>query len=102
MAETSTPRVKLPKWSAGSDPHPDRVKTNAIHDLIETQVALFVPTAVLSKRPAAGVEGRLFCASDQGADGRVYYDNGTTWVALNTTGGGGPGLRDHHSTRRPA
>ena len=92
MAETSTPRVKLPKWSAGSDPHPDRVKTNAIHDLIETQVALFVPTAVLSKRPAAGVEGRLFCASDQGADGRVYYDNGTTWVALNTTGGGGPGL----------
>ena len=34
---------------------------------------------VFSARPAAGVYGRLFFASDTGA---AYRDNGTTWDAL--------------------
>ena len=92
MAETKTLRVQLPQWSEGSDPHPDRAKTNAIHQTIEKQMVIDVPAGLLKNRPVQGVRGRLFCATDQGADGRVYYDNGTTWVALNTTGGGGPGL----------
>lgn len=85
-------RVQLPQWSEGSDPRPDRAKTNAIHQAIENQMVIDVPAGLLKDRPVQGVRGRLFCATDQGADGRVYYDNGTTWVALNTTGGGGPGL----------
>ena len=92
MAETKTQRVQLPQWSAGSDPRPDRAKTNAIHQAIETQMVIDVPAGLLKNRPVQGVRGRLYCATDQGSGGRVYYDNGTTWVALNTTGGGGPGL----------
>ena len=85
-------RVSLPQWSEGSDPRPDRAKTNAIHQAIENQMVIDVPAGLLKNRPVQGTRGRLFCATDQGSDGRVYYDNGTTWVALNTTGGGGPGL----------
>lgn len=92
MAETKTVRVQLPQWSEGSDPHPDRVKTNTIYQAIEKQMVIDVPAGLLKNRPAQGIRGRLYCATDQGTDGRVYYDNGTTWVALNTTGGGGPGL----------
>lgn len=92
MAETKTVRVQLPQWSEGSDPRPDRAKTNAIHQAIENQMVIDVPAGLLKNRPVQGVRGRLYCATDQGSDGRVYYDNGTTWVALNTTGGGGPGL----------
>ena len=92
MAETKTVRVQLPQWSEGSDPRPDRAKTNAIHQAIETQMVIDVPAGQLKNRPVQGTRGRLFCATDQGSDGRVYYDNGTAWVALNTTGGGGPGL----------
>lgn len=92
MAETKTQRVQLPQWSAGSDPRPDRAKTNAIHQAIENQMVIDVPAGLLKNRPVQGVRGRLYCATDQGSVGRVYYDNGTTWVALNTTGGGGPGL----------
>ena len=92
MAETRTVRVQLPQWSEGSDPRPDRAKTNAIHQAIESQMVIDVPAGLLKNRPVQGTRGRLFCATDQGSDGRVYYDNGTTWVALNTTGGGGPGL----------
>lgn len=92
MAETKTVRVQLPQWSEGSDPRPDRAKTNAIHQAIEDQMVIDVPAGQLKNRPVQGVRGRLYCATDQGSDGRVYYDNGTAWVALNTTGGGGPGL----------
>ena len=92
MTETKTVRVQLPQWSAGSDARPDRAKTNAIHQAIEDQMVIDVPAGLLKNRPPAGVRGRLFCATDQGTDGRVYYDQGAKWVALNTTGGGGPGL----------
>lgn len=92
MAETKTVRVQLPQWSEGSDPRPDRAKTNAIHQAIENQMVIDVPAGLLKNRPVQGTRGRLFCATDQSSDGRVYYDNGSTWVALNTTGGGGPGL----------
>ena len=92
MTETKTVRVRLPQWSEGSDARPDRAKTNAIHQAIEDQMVIDVPAGLLKNRPVQGVRGRLYCATDQGADGRVYYDNGSNWVALNTTGGGGPGL----------
>jgi len=92
MTETKTVRVQLPQWSEGSDARPDRAKTNAIHQAIEDQMVIDVPAGLLKNRPPAGVRGRLFCATDQGTDGRVYYDQGAKWVALNTTGGGGPGL----------
>ena len=75
MAETKTVRVQLPQWSEGSDPRPDRAKTNAIHQAIESQMVIDVPAGLLKNRPVQGTRGRLFCATDQGSDGRVYYDN---------------------------
>ena len=74
MAETKTVRVQLPQWSEGSDPRPDRAKTNAIHQAIENQMVIDVPAGQLKNRPVQGTRGRLFCATDQGSDGRVYYD----------------------------
>jgi len=91
MAEQQTPRVGLPTWSSDTDLHPGRTGTNTIHSILESKVALFVPKGVLSDRPAAGVEGRFFLATNQGDMGRLYYDNGTSWVELNANGGGGPG-----------
>lgn len=91
MAVTKTPRFQLDQWSAGSDPRPGRVDTNRIHALIESQAAKVYPSGVLSDRPATNVFGSFYLATDQGVDGRLYYNGGTGWVALNTVGGGGPG-----------
>ncbi len=91
MAVTKTPRFQLDQWSASSDPRPGRVDTNRIHALIESQAAKVYPSGVLSDRPATNVFGSFYLATDQGVDGRLYYNGGTGWVALNTVGGGGPG-----------
>lgn len=91
MAVTKTPRFQLDQWSEGGDPRPGRVDTNRIHQLIETQAAKVFPSGVLSNRPASNTFGSFFLATDQGVDGRLYYNGGSGWVALNTVGGGGPG-----------
>lgn len=91
MAVTKTPRFQLDQWSASSDPRPGRVDTNRIHALIESQAAKVYPSGVLSDRPATNVFGSFYLATDQGVDGRLYYNGGSGWVALNTVGGGGPG-----------
>lgn len=91
MAVTKTPRFQLDQWSASSDPRPGRVDTNRIHALIESQAAKVYPSGVLSDRPATNIFGSFYLATDQGVDGRLYYNGGTGWVALNTVGGGGPG-----------
>lgn len=91
MAVTKTPRFQLDQWSASSDPRPGRVDTNRIHALIESQAAKVYPSGVLSDRPATNIFGSFYLATDQGVDGRLYYNGGSGWVALNTVGGGGPG-----------
>lgn len=91
MAVTKTPRFQLDQWSASSDTRPDRVDTNRIHALIESQAAKVYPSGVLSDRPATNIFGSFYLATDQGVDGRLYYNGGSGWVALNTVGGGGPG-----------
>lgn len=91
MAVTKTPRFQLDQWSEGGDPRPGRVDTNRIHQLIETQAAKVFPSGLLSKRPASNTFGSFFLATDQGVEGRLYYNGGSGWVALNTVGGGGQG-----------
>lgn len=91
MTVTQTPRFRLPQWSQGSDPRPGRVDTNQIHQLIESQAAKVYPSGTYSNRPASGTFGSFFMATDQGESGRLYWDGGDGWVALNTTGGGGAG-----------
>jgi hypothetical protein len=41
---------------------------------------------VVSSLPAAGTLGRLVTLS---TDGNMYYDNGSSWVALSASSGGG-------------
>ena len=91
MAVTKTPRFQLPQWSQGSDPRPGRVDTNTIHQLIETQAAKVYPSGTYANRPGTNIFGSFYLAPDQGVGGRLYYNSGTEWIALNTVGGGGPG-----------
>lgn len=91
MAVTKTPRFQLPQWSQGSDPRPGRVDTNTIHQLIETQAAKVYPSGTYANRPGTNIFGSFYLATDQGVGGRLYYNSGTEWIALNTVGGGGPG-----------
>lgn len=91
MAVTKTTRFQLPQWSQGSDPRPGRVDTNTIHQLIETQAAKAYPSSTYANRPATNIFGSFFLATDQGVGGRLYYNGGDGWIALNTVGGGGPG-----------
>lgn len=91
MAVTKTPRFQLPQWSQGSDPRPGRVDTNTIHQLIETQAAKVYPSGTYANRPGTNIFGSFYLATDQGVGGRLYYNSGTGWIALNTVGGGGPG-----------
>lgn len=91
MAVTKTTRFQLPQWSQGTDPRPGRVDTNQIHQLIESQAAKVYPSGTYANRPSTNIFGSFFMATDQGVDGRLYWNSGSKWVALNTVGGGGVG-----------
>jgi len=67
------------------------VDTNTIHQLIETQAAKVYPSGTYANRPGTNIFGSFYLATDQGVGGRLYYNSGTGWIALNTVGGGGPG-----------
>lgn len=91
MAVTQTPRFALPQWSSGTDSYPGRTGFNEILALLETKAAIAFPSGLLTNRPTGGTFGRFYLATDQGTDGRLYYDGGSGWIELNTNGGGGPG-----------
>lgn len=90
MAVTQTPRFALPQWSSGTDSYPGRSGFNDILALLEDKAAIVFPSGLLSNRPISGSFGRFYLATDQGTDGRLYYDGGSGWIELNTNGGGGP------------
>lgn len=37
-------------------------------------------SGTLAQRPAAGVQDRLYVATDQASGSRFYYDTGTAWL----------------------
>jgi hypothetical protein len=87
MALLPAPRTGLTQYTAGSDPHPGRVKFNEQVALLDSIVALgFQGTP--AARPAAGKAARFFW--DENAK-RLAWDDGTAWQDLNPNGGGGPG-----------
>lgn len=87
MAIEKTPRLGLPKYTSGSDLHPNRTEFNALQDLLEGQVAISAQ-GTLAERPSAGVKNRIYWATDSA---RAYFDDGTQWLDINTNGGGGAG-----------
>lgn len=80
MAESTTTRVAVHRWTADSDT-PNRSDFDDSFANIESKVAIYAEGAIGS-RPAAGVHGK-FWASTSGSDsGTLYYDNGTAWVVV--------------------
>lgn len=84
MAEQTTPRLGLDKYTSGSDPHPNRAKFNASRDMMEQLIAI-AQQGTIAARPPAGRGGALYCVTDQ--NNRVYFDNGTQWVEIAPVGG---------------
>lgn len=87
MAESTTPRLGLSVYDSGNDLHPDRAKFNAQQNLLDKLLATAMQ-GTMAERPAAGVGGALFWATDSS---RLYFDDGIAWRDVNTTGGGGAG-----------
>lgn len=87
MALLPATRTGLTKYTAGSDPHPGRVKHNEQIDLLDSIVALGYQ-GTPAARPAAGKAARFFW--DETAK-RLAWDDGTAWQDLNPNGGGGAG-----------
>jgi hypothetical protein len=89
MALTPATRTGLTKYTAGSDPHPGRVKFNEQVDLLDAIIALAYQGNTVS-RPPAGKAGRFYWDTEV-LGGRLYWDDGTAWREVTTNGGGGAG-----------
>ena len=87
MAVTTTPRLGLPTYSAGSDPHPGRTDHNSRMTQLDALVAL-AKQGTTAERPAAKTWGRLYWDTTVS---RLYWDTGTAWAEVSTVGGGGAG-----------
>lgn len=70
----STSRLSIP-YPAGSDPVDVNGDLQAAVDVLDD--AALADQGLLSARPAAGLMGRLYRATD---NGKVYWDTGTVWA----------------------
>lgn len=70
MAVTTTPRLGLPTYSAGSDPHPGRTDHNSRMTQLDALVAL-AKQGTTAERPAAKTWGRLYWDTTVS---RLYWD----------------------------
>lgn len=86
MAITQTARYGLKQYSAGSDPHPNRVEFNAMIQSLEDQGAR-AASGPIASRPAAGKRDSLYYATDAR---QLYYDTGSGWVEAAGLGGADP------------
>lgn len=77
MAESQTARLGLWSWTAGTDT-PNRSDFQTSFQNLETLTAIDKQGSAAS-RPAAGVVGTYYFATDSGT---LYRDNGTAWVAV--------------------
>lgn len=74
MTVTYTTRLGLPQWSDGADPF-SRAQMNDALSKLETLAAVDLQ-GTRAARPAAGIRGRYYFATDSGL---LYRDNGTGW-----------------------
>lgn len=87
MALTPATRTGLTTYTAGSDPHPGRVKFNEQVALLDAIIALAYQGNTVS-RPLAGKAGRFYWDNQVG---RLYWDDGAAWQEITVNGGGGAG-----------
>lgn len=80
MPEAPTTRMGLVASSGGD-------QINTIDDAEQTlvqlidQLTVFFKIGTLALRPPAGIDGRLYRATDTS---QIFYDNGTDWIELQT------------------
>jgi microcystin-dependent protein len=77
MAETTTPRLGIRRWSADTDT-PSRAEFDADHAALDNLVAID-QQGLLADRPAAGVRGRYYWSTDIS---RLDRDTGSAWVVV--------------------
>lgn len=88
MAVTTTPRLGVTRWSAGTDPF-TRAQMDASMAALEAGSSMYAQGAGVGGRPAAGKAGRFWW--DQTAR-ILYYDDGAVWAAAGSGAGGGDAL----------
>lgn len=81
MAETLTTRMGVRQYGAGTDTF-SRVEWNAVMQQIEDLTAID-SQGTFASRPAAGVRGRYYYATDTGF---LYRDTGAAWVSVASRG----------------
>lgn len=79
MAVTTSTRLGLTRWSAGTDPF-GRTQLDGDHQKLDDLVAID-KTGTAAARPAFGIRGQYYYATDTSV---LYRDTGTAWVAVNT------------------
>lgn len=82
MAKTLTQRFKLQQWSSQNDLFYYTELNKALKDIDD--LAAQDRQGLLSARPAAGVRGLYYFATDNNV---LYRDTGTSWVAINDYNG---------------
>lgn len=82
MAVTASPRLGVTRWSAPADPF-TRSQLDGDHGTLDTLAAIDL-TGELAARPAAGIRGRYYFATNTGA---LYRDTGTAWTLVGGTNG---------------
>lgn len=87
MAVTTTARLGVTRWSAGTDPF-TRAQMDASMAALEANAAMYSQGAGTGTRPAAGKQGRFYWDDTAKI---LYYDNGTTWAVAGAGAGGGGG-----------
>lgn len=85
MVESTTTRLGLRRWSAGTD-GPSRDEFDSSFANLEARAAIYLE-GTRAARPAAGAGGRFYTVKGDAAllNGTQYYDNGTTWVVVGAT-----------------
>jgi hypothetical protein len=81
MPKSPTARLGVPRYE-DSETASFSAQVNAIAEAIDAKAMAFVADT-FAKRPAAGVNGRYFLATDGKlsgtTEGDLYFDNGTAW-----------------------
>jgi hypothetical protein len=81
MAESTTTRMGLRRWSADTDT-PSRDEFDGGHATLE-QLAVGYTAGTLALRPAPGLEGWLYYVDSGASVGKFYYDTGAAWLLIN-------------------
>lgn len=89
MAVTNSPRLGLPRWSEGTDLHPNRAEWDAQQGLLDDLVAIDVEVATYADRPSPKRGIYMWVIDEQ----RLYRATSTGWLTTAKIGGGGRGTQ---------